>query len=230
MNMKPMPTGTLSSNYGFCPLRHNPQRLYLKRVFDILFSFVSIVMLSPVLVIIYLIVRCDGGPGFFAQTRIGLNGRRFRMLKFRSMCVDAEQRKQELLQFNEKTDGITFKITDDPRITPIGRVLRRTSLDELPQLFNVFFGDMSIVGPRPCLPDEMKCYANEYCGRFSVKPGLTCLWQVGEKNGGLLEVSDRNRIGLDEQIRLDLAYARQISILRDIWIIIKTIPALFFGK
>lgn len=202
----------------------------MKRIFDIFFSLTSIVMLSPVLVIIYLIIRCDGGPGFFAQTRIGLNGRRFRMLKFRSMCVDAEQRKQELLKFNEKSDGITFKITDDPRITRIGRLLRRTSLDELPQLINVLMGDMSIVGPRPCLPDEMECYSNEYCGRFSVKPGLTCLWQVGEKNGGLLEVSDRNSIGLDEQIRLDLDYARDISIFRDIWIILKTIPALFFGK
>lgn len=201
-----------------------------KRLFDITFSLLAVLMTLPVMILIAALVKLDGGPILFKQERIGKFGRRFNMYKFRSMCVDAEQRLQEVMKFNEKSDNITFKASNDPRITTVGKILRRTSLDELPQLFNVLEGKMSIVGPRPSLPREVQNYSFFHRKRFLAKPGLTCLWQVGERFGGFFEVGNRNEIDFEEQVQLDLSYIKKRSFFKDLWIIIKTIPAVFLGK
>ncbi len=201
-----------------------------KRVFDICFSLLALLMLAPVMALISLAVMLDGGPVLFAQERIGRGGRKFRMYKFRSMCVDAEDRLDEISHLNEKMDGVTFKASNDPRITPVGRILRTTSLDELPQLLNVLAGQMSIVGPRPCLPREAELYQLHHRRRFLVRPGLTCLWQVGERFGGVFEIGNRNSIGFEEQVDLDICYIRKRSFVRDLWIVVKTLPALIMGK
>ena len=160
-----------------------------KRLFDIVISIMAIVILAPVFLVIALLVKLDGGPVFFGQIRYGLHGREFKMLKFRSMVQDAEARLGELLKKNEKKEGITFKMQNDPRITRIGRIIRKTSLDELPQFWNVLCGQMSIVGPRPPVRREVELYEQRHRRRFNVKPGITCLWQVGEREGR--EVRDR---------------------------------------
>lgn len=152
------------------------------------------------------------------------------MLKFRSMCVDAEAKLAELLAKNEKAQGITFKMKDDPRVTPIGRFIRKTSLDELPQFINVLRGDMSIVGPRPPLPREVALYSSSDRRRLHARPGITCLWQVGERQGGVWEIGDRNAIDFEEQVSLDVRYIESQSVLRDIWILLKTVPAIVLGK
>ena len=203
---------------------------FLKRAFDILASFIAIVMLFPVFLGIALMVKRDGGPVFFRQTRIGLRGREFKMLKFRSMCVDAEAKLKDLLAKNEKASGITFKMKDDPRITKIGKILRKSSLDELPQFWNVLKGEMSLVGPRPPVPREVALYSQADRRRFLVKPGITCLWQVGEREGGLLEIGDRNSIDFPEQVSLDVRYIESQSFWRDLLILAKTVPAILFGK
>ena len=203
---------------------------FLKRAFDILASFVAIVMLFPVFLGIALLVKRDGGPVFFRQTRIGLRGREFKMLKFRSMCVDAEAKLKDLLAKNEKASGVTFKMKDDPRITKIGKILRKSSLDELPQFWNVLKGEMSLVGPRPPVPREVALYSQADRRRFLVKPGITCLWQVGEREGGLLEIGDRNSIDFPEQVSLDVRYIESQSFWRDLLILAKTVPAILFGK
>jgi lipopolysaccharide/colanic/teichoic acid biosynthesis glycosyltransferase len=202
----------------------------VKRTFDILISSILLLLTSPIFVVIALIIRRDGGPVFFKQKRIGLLGGEFQMLKFRSMSVDAEARLQELLSQNEKSLGITFKIKNDPRITPIGRFIRKTSLDELPQFLNVLKGDMSIVGPRPPLPREVALYSGADRLRLHATPGITCLWQVGERSGGIWEIGDRNAIDFKEQVTLDVRYIESHSLRRDLWIIIKTIPAILLGK
>ncbi len=201
-----------------------------KRLLDIIASGLAILILSPVFAIVALLVKLDGGPILFRQTRIGLLGREIKMLKFRSMCLDAETRLQALLAQNEKAEGVTFKLKRDPRITPIGRLLRKTSLDELPQMFNVLRGDMSLVGPRPPLPREVALYTQQDRRRLLIKPGVTCLWQIGEKNGGLLEIGDRNSIDFAEQVSLDVRYLESQSLWRDLWILIKTVPAVLAGK
>lgn len=202
----------------------------LKRVFDIVVSVVAIILLAPVFLAIAAAVKLDGGPVFFRQTRYGLHGREFKMLKFRSMCVDAEARLKDLLDRNEKKEGITFKIRDDPRITGIGRIIRKTSLDELPQFWNVLVGDMSIVGPRPPVGREVELYEQRHRRRFHAKPGITCLWQVGERQGGLFEIGDRNAIDFEEQVSLDVRYIESRSLGKDLWLLLKTIPAILFGK
>lgn len=204
--------------------------LFLKRFFDIVLSICALILLSPVFIIIALIVKSDGGPVFFRETRIGLLGREFKMLKFRSMVVDAEARLKELLARNEKASGVTFKMKDDPRITKVGRFIRKSSLDELPQFWNVLKGEMSLVGPRPPVPREVALYSQADRRRFLVKPGITCLWQVGEREGRLFEIGDRNQIDFPEQVALDVRYIESQSVWRDLWILAKTVPAILFGK
>jgi len=204
--------------------------LFLKRAFDIIVSMLAIICLSPLFLFIAILVKSDGGPVFFRQTRIGLNGRAFKMLKYRSMCVDAEARLKDLLAKNEKASGVTFKMKDDPRITKIGKILRKSSLDELPQFWNVLAGDMSLVGPRPPVPREVALYSQADRRRFLVKPGITCLWQVGEREGGWLEIGDRNAIDFPEQVSLDVRYIESQSFWKDLVILTKTVPAILFGK
>lgn len=204
--------------------------LGLKRLLDIVASLLALILLSPVFLGIALLVRRDGGPVFFRQTRIGLNGREFKMIKYRSMCVDAEAKLKDLLAQNEKASGITFKMKDDPRITPVGRLLRKTSLDELPQFLNVLRGEMSLVGPRPPVPREVALYSQADRRRLQVKPGITCLWQVGERQGRLFEIGDRNTIDFPEQVSLDVRYIESQSFFKDLWLLAKTVPAILFGK
>ena len=193
----------------------------LKRFLDILFSLLALIILSPVFLLLAILIKLtSSGPVFFVQIRIGQYGRRFCFFKFRSMYIDAEQRKQDLMVHNESADGVIFKMRNDPRITPIGRLLRKTSMDELPQFLNVLFGDMSLVGPRPPVPSEVKEYSIEARKRLNVKPGLTCLWQV----------SGRSDIPFKEQVKLDKEYISSRSLKSDFLILLKTIPAILSGR
>jgi lipopolysaccharide/colanic/teichoic acid biosynthesis glycosyltransferase len=203
---------------------------FFKRVLDIVASAVALVVLAPVFGLLAVLVKMDGGPVFFRQTRVGLCGREFKMLKYRSMVVDAEARLKDLLAKNEKASGVTFKMKDDPRITKVGRILRKTSLDELPQFWNVLIGEMSLVGPRPPVPREVALYTQADRRRLLVKPGITCLWQVGERRGGFWEIGDRNAIDFPEQVGLDVRYIESQRFWGDIWILLKTVPAILFGK
>ncbi len=193
----------------------------IKRLIDLGGSFIALVILSPLFLLIGLLVKLTSpGPMIFTQIRVGRYGRHFRFYKFRSMYIDSEKRKAQLLSQNQSADGVIFKMKDDPRITPIGRILRKTSLDELPQLVNVFLGDMSLVGPRPPVPQEVREYTLEDRKRLNVIPGLTCIWQI----------SGRSDIPFSGQVKLDKEYIVSRGILRDIWILLKTIPAILIGK
>jgi lipopolysaccharide/colanic/teichoic acid biosynthesis glycosyltransferase len=190
-----------------------------KRCFDIIVSGIAIVCLSPIFLLTALAgKREDNGPAVFSQNRVGKDGKLFKMYKFRSMYTDAEDRLKELQEQNE-ADGPVFKIKDDPRITKIGHFIRKYSIDELMQLFNVFKGDMSIVGPRPALPNEVVQYDDYAKQRLSVKPGLSCYWQI----------SGRSNIGFAEWMRLDVKYINEMSALTDLKIILQTIPAVLKG-
>jgi len=191
-----------------------------KRLFDIVTSSVAIAALSPFLLLILLLVRMDGGRAIFVQTRVGRFGREFKMYKFRSMCLDAEQRLKDVLAQNQHGQGITFKVKDDPRITKVGKWLRKFSLDELPQLFNVLKGDMSIVGPRPPLPREVERYTLEDRRRLEVTPGITCIWQI----------SGRANIDFSGQVLLDVRYIESQSFWTDLKIILRTFPAVLMSK
>jgi exopolysaccharide biosynthesis polyprenyl glycosylphosphotransferase len=194
--------------------------LMLKRALDIILSSLAIVILLPAFLLIgFLIKITSPGPIFFSQERCTTNGRRFTMYKFRTMVNDAEARQVYIAGFNE-VDGPVFKIHNDPRITKIGKILRRTSLDEIPQFFNVLKGEMSLVGPRPPIPKEVKNYQPWQRRRLSMKPGLTCIWQV----------SGRSNIGFDEWMKMDLQYIDEWSLALDIKLLLKTIPELFNGK
>ena len=192
---------------------------WLKRFQDIIFSLIAIIVLSPVMIITSIAIFIDDPKGIpvFSQVRVGRAGKKFKMYKFRSMVVDAEDRLEELLKNNEM-DGPAFKITDDPRITRVGKFIRKTSIDELPQLFNILKGDMSIVGPRPALPREVKQYTVYQTQRLFITPGLTCYWQIQP---------NRNDISFDEWVEMDLQYIRERSFLVDWKIIFKTIIAVF---
>jgi len=195
-------------------------QLIMKRVIDILGSMALLLALAPLFAVVMLLIRLESqGSIFFAQERIGLNKRRFRMLKFRTM-VDGADRLQHTLEDLNEADGPVFKIKRDPRITRVGKLLRRFSIDELPQLINVLMGDMSLVGPRP-LPvrDVERIDVRWQKRRFSIKPGITCLWQV----------SGRSDIGFNEWVRLDLDYIDRWSLGLDLVILLKTIPAVFKG-
>ena len=193
----------------------------VKRMLDIVGSGVGMVLLSPVYLAIAIAVKMSSpGPVFFVQTRVGRYGRHFRFYKFRSMRQDAEALKDSLKSQNESKDGVIFKMKDDPRITKVGKFLRRTSLDELPQLWNVFIGDMSLVGPRPPVPSEVAQYTLEDRKRLDVIPGITCLWQI----------KGRSEIPFHEQVRLDKEYIMAGGFWKDIAILLKTIPAIIGGK
>jgi len=192
-----------------------------KRAMDIVVSIIALVLLSPLFVVLALIIRLeDGGPALFWQTRIGLWGREFRFPKFRSMVTDAEQRKLKLFAENQHGTGITFKMKRDPRITWIGGIIRKLSIDELPQLWCVLRGEMSLVGPRPPVPNEVARYALSDRRRLDVKPGLTCIWQV----------SGRSELPFEQQVRLDAQYIDSHSLLLDIALLLKTIPAILSGR
>lgn len=188
---------------------------FLKRAFDIVFSAAVLVVFCWLFAIIAILVKVDDpkGPVFFSQERVGKDGRTFRMLKFRSMCVDAEDRLAELRELNEKT-GPVFKIAEDPRITRVGKWLRKLSLDELPQFINVLRSDMSIVGPRPALPAEVATYDDYQRQRLLVKPGLTCYWQTRR---------NRDSITFDEWVDLDLLYIKKCSVWSDLKLIVQTV-------
>ncbi len=192
--------------------------LVLKRIMDIVGSLVGIVLTLPIMVIVAVLIKLEDpkGPILFSQERNGQYPKTFKMYKFRSMYVDAEERLHELMHLNEQT-GPAFKMKDDPRITKVGKFIRKTSLDELPQLFNILKGDMSIVGPRPAIPREVALYNEYQKQRLLVKPGLTCIWQV----------SGRNHIGFDDWVELDIEYIKTRNLWLDIKLILKTIPALF---
>ena len=188
---------------------------FSKRAFDLTVSVFGILFFAPVMVavVFYLLLR-EGRPVTFSQVRCGLNGRQFKLYKFRTMVTDAEAIKPRLKEMNEQS-GPVFKIRNDPRITPVGRFLRRWSLDELPQLVNVVKGDMSIIGPRPALPEEVKAYEPWQMRRLSVKPGMTGIWQT----------SGRSEVSFDRWIKMDLEYIDNWSVRLDIRIFLKTIPA-----
>lgn len=193
----------------------------VKRTMDIIGAAVGLVLLSPLFATIAAAVYFTSpGPVIFSQTRVGRYGRHFKFYKFRSMIPNADSKKAELIKQNESADGVIFKMKDDPRITKVGRILRRTSLDELPQLWNVLIGDMSLVGPRPPVPSEVAEYTLEDRKRLDVIPGITCLWQI----------KGRSEIPFREQVRLDKEYILAPSIWKDIAILLKTIPAIVGGK
>lgn len=192
-----------------------------KTVVDVTCASLGILVLSPVFLVCAAVIRLESpGPVIFKQKRIGRDGRPFNFYKFRSMYIDAEQRRQELLKANESKDGVIFKMQKDPRVTRFGRFIRKFSIDELPQLFNVVVGDMSLVGPRPPLPSEVAEYTLEDRKRLMVKPGITCIWQV----------SGRSDIPFRQQVALDKEYIMSRSLWRDLWILLKTVPAVLTGK
>ena len=193
----------------------------LKRFFDIVLSFLALIVLSPLFFLIAVVIKMTSrGPVFFVQERVGYYGRSFLFYKFRSMYVDAEARKRALMELNESKDGVIFKMKNDPRITPVGRILRKTSMDELPQLLNVLLGDMSLVGPRPPLPAEVQQYSLDDRKRLNVKPGITCIWQV----------SGRSDIPFKKQVELDKEYIQSQSLWNDLMVLLRIIPAILSGR
>lgn len=199
----------------------NKGYLVIKRILDIVISFMGIIFLSPIFLIVGLLIKVEDGNGnvIFKQVRVGKDGKEFVMYKFRSMVANAEELKAKLMDQNEAI-GPVFKIKNDPRVTKVGRFIRKTSIDELPQLFNVLKGDMSLVGPRPPLPEEVVQYTPYEWQRLSVKPGLTCYWQV----------SGRSSLPFDEWVRLDLKYIQERNLLVDLKLIIRTVFVLFGSK
>jgi exopolysaccharide biosynthesis polyprenyl glycosylphosphotransferase len=197
-----------------------PAALLLKRVIDLMASSAALIALAPVFLVTGILVKSSSrGPVFFRQRRVGLNGRHFILYKFRSMYQDAEDRRAALESRNEMT-GPVFKIKHDPRITPLGKWLRRFSIDELPQFWNVLRGDMSLVGPRPPIPEEVKKYERWQRRRLSMKPGITCLWQVSGRNG----------VAFDDWMRLDLAYIDTWSLRLDVQILLRTVPVVLTAR
>ena len=193
---------------------------FLKRSMDIVGSLCGLVLLSPILLIIMVLIKLESkGPIIFSQDRVGRYGKKFKMYKFRSMVVNAEELKKKLMDQNEMS-GPMFKMKDDPRVTKIGKFIRKTSLDEIPQLVNVLKGDMSLVGPRPSLPKEVEQFEDWMHIRHEVKPGLTCYWQV----------SGRNNIDFEDWMKLDVKYVGDRSLWGDIKLILKTVGVLFGDK
>ncbi|ELC8373913.1 sugar transferase [Clostridium perfringens] len=191
--------------------------LFLKRFMDIFASILGLILLFPILIVISVLIKLDSkGPVFFSQKRVGLHGKTFNMYKFRSMVVNAEEIKDKLKEQNEMS-GPMFKMKNDPRITKIGKFIRKTSIDELPQLLNVLKGEMSLVGPRPSLPKEVKEFEPWMLERLEVKPGITCYWQV----------MGRNSIGFREWMELDVKYVHERCLNLDLKLIFKTFFVLF---
>jgi exopolysaccharide biosynthesis polyprenyl glycosylphosphotransferase len=217
---RPAREGIADGYVHYLSMRAKPLQKALKRAFDILASACALIALSPVLVATAVAVELTSrGPVLFRQERVGLHGRPFHMLKFRSMVVNAEDLKAKLMAHNEQS-GPVFKMKQDPRITGVGRFIRKFSIDELPQLVNVLRGDMTIVGPRPAVPSEVARYEVWQRRRLSVRPGLTCVWQV----------SGRNNIQFEQWMRLDLEYIDHFSLLRDMSLIFKTVPVVLTGS
>jgi exopolysaccharide biosynthesis polyprenyl glycosylphosphotransferase len=219
---RPMSSLAIEDGYiHYLSVEHKPYQMAVKRVLDILVSGSVLLLLSPLLLVVsvLILVLCSPGGILFRQQRVGRHGRTFDMLKFRTMVVDAEARKESLAALNEQS-GPVFKIKHDPRITPLGRFLRRYSIDELPQFINVLRGDMSIVGPRPPVPSEVARYEAWQRRRLSVLPGITCVWQV----------SGRNEISFEEWMYLDMRYIDHWSLSEDIKLILKTVPVVVTGR
>lgn len=194
---------------------------FIKRLVDVVVSALLLIALSPLLVLIaFLIKAFDGSPILYTTNRVGLWGKEFRFPKFRTMVVDADEHVEELRPQSDFPETIPFKMKNDPRVTKLGKILRRSTLDELPQLWSVLKGDMSLVGPRPPLPCEVAKYNLEQRGRLDAKPGLTCIWQVG----------GRSSIPFDRQVRMDKEYIASQSFWLDLKLLLKTIPAVFFGR
>nr|WP_243278554.1 sugar transferase [Sarcina sp. JB2] len=195
--------------------------LILKRFIDIVGAIVGIIVLSPILIIVAILIKIEDSKGsiFFSQKRVGQNGKEFKMYKFRSMVHNAEELKENLLKQNERS-GPMFKMKNDPRVTKVGKFIRKTSLDELPQLINVLKGEMSLVGPRPSLPKEVEQFKPWMLKRLSVKPGLTCYWQV----------YGRNNIGFEDWMNLDIKYVEERNLIIDIKLIFKTVFVLLGDK
>ncbi|MCC6152320.1 MAG: sugar transferase [Candidatus Hydrogenedentes bacterium] len=191
-----------------------------KRAMDVAGSLCGIIAFAPVMLVLAIAIKATSrGPVFFKQKRGGMGGKTFYLYKFRSMTTDAEARKADLMKYNERS-GVAFKMTNDPRVTKLGKFIRKTSLDELPQLFNIFLGDMSIVGPRPLPVNEEGSYSVWHWRRLDVKPGLTCIWQVTARH-------DRD---FDRWVRLDLEYIEKLSIWLDVSLIVRTIPAVLLQR
>lgn len=194
---------------------------FLKRALDIAVSGVLLLLLAPLFLLLAILIKLeDPGPVFFSQVRVGKWGKTFRMYKFRSMVVNAEALLEKLRDRNESAAGVIFKMKDDPRITRVGRFIRKTSLDELPQLWNVFKGEMSLVGPRPPIPKEVAEYEYADRRRLDAIPGITCIWQV----------SGRSNIDFKGQVRLDVQYIENQSFWGDVKLLFMTIPAVLFSK
>ena len=201
-------------------VKEKPVYSFVKRAFDFGASLVGLVCLSPVLLVTAAAIKLESeGPIIFSQDRVGLNGKKFKMYKLRSMVSNAEELKEKLLEQNEMS-GPMFKMKDDPRITKVGKFIRKTSIDELPQLINVLKGDMSLVGPRPSLPKEVEQFEPWMYERIQVKPGLTCYWQV----------SGRNNIDFEDWMKLDIKYVRERNLFLDMKLVIKTFFVLFGDK
>ncbi|MBI5544153.1 MAG: sugar transferase [Deltaproteobacteria bacterium] len=213
------PRGLGDGYVHYLGLHAKPVQMALKRMLDIVVSATALGLLLPGLLVVAALIKLTSrGPVFFGQVRVGLHGRPFRMLKFRSMVADAEQKRLSLAAHNE-LDGPVFKIRRDPRVTPLGRFLRKHSIDELPQLLNVLRGEMSLVGPRPPLPSEVAKYQAWQRRRLSVRPGLTCLWQV----------SGRNRISFEQWMYLDMRYIDHWSLREDLRLLVRTLPVVLSG-
>ena len=194
----------------------------LKRGLDICGALGALVLFAPIFILTSILIKLeDSGPVFFRQQRVGAGGRLFGIWKFRSMVINADQIKDQLLEANEHGEaGVTFKMKNDPRVTKVGKWIRKLSIDEFPQFYNVLRGEMSLVGPRPPVPREVATYKASHLRRLRVKPGITCLWQIG----------GRANIDFEGQVRLDLQYIRSSSVLYDIVILLKTLPAVILGK
>lgn len=206
---------------GYWFTMHSPTGRAMKRAMDVLGSMVGILMLAPVFLATALAIRLDSkGPIFFRQRRVGIGGREFDFLKFRSMVTDAEALKDKLLTQNQSGQGVIFKMKNDPRVTRVGRVIRKYSIDELPQFFNVLKGDMSLVGPRPPVPREVVLYRDDAWRRIEPVPGLTCIWQV----------SGRSHIGFEDQLLLDAEYILRQDVFFDLWLVLRTVPAVLRGE
>lgn len=201
---------------------YNPNNnyLFLKRLFDIVLSVIAIIFLAPLFLVVAVAIKLDSKGGvLYTQPRVTKNGKVFKMYKFRSMCANADEYLKDLQHLNEK-DGPVFKIVNDPRVTRVGRFIRKTSIDELPQLFNILKGEMTIVGPRPPLVTEVEQYTPQQKQRLTVKTGLTCYWQI----------SGRSELTFDEWVNLDIKYIQEQNLRTDINIIVKTIPVVLTGR
>jgi len=219
---RPVASKAVADGYlHYAPLETKAHQRALKRICDVLIASAALWLLAPLLVIVAALIKATSrGPVFFKQVRCGLHGHRFEMLKFRSMVADAEQRRKTMEALNER-NGPVFKLRKDPRVTRVGAILRKFSIDELPQLINVLRGEMSLVGPRPPIPEEVAKYEAWQLRRLSVRPGLTCIWQIS---------ANRHRMSFDEWMYLDLQYVDHWNLFKDAAIIFRTIPVVVSGS